>query len=254
MMRYLLVLTAALFISSHAHAQESINVRVGEHDTYSRIVFDWPSKTSFSEKEEAGALILTFSKAAQVPTSINGNNFNGIDVVSQDPLTVKINIPSGTKTRSFPVANRVVVDVYGSGKANTNAAAPPKEPKPKVAAALPKPVEKIEQKQELSEPSQAALDEVQNAIKGVDGVVAKVITQASPQNNTAVPNDTKNQEEPETKKMNLADMAKNDARPNLFTLSATKSIGMAVFDNFGQLWMVTDQPEIFVKPKKLKLF
>lgn len=256
MMRYLLVLTAVLFVSAHAHAQESINVRVGEHDTYSRIVFDWPSKTTFNALEGQDALTITFEKAAKVPATINGNNFNGIDVVSQDPLSVKINIPSGAKTRSFPVANRVVVDVYGSGKASSNAAAPSKEPKPKVAAVPPKTVEKVEPKQNLSAPSQNALDEVQNAIKDVDGVVAKVITQGTPPSdnkeepeNKASSNDEKAQTKPVEKKMNLAEMAKNDARPNLFTLSATKSIGMAVFDNFGQLWMVTDQPEIFVKPK-----
>ena len=103
----------ALALSAPALAQERVNVRTGEHRGYTRLVFDWPQNVTYEIKENsAGSFTISFAKAGSINPSIKGKNVEGVSIVSENPLTLSVNVPDGAKSRSFPMNNRIVVDVY----------------------------------------------------------------------------------------------------------------------------------------------
>lgn len=295
-MKFFLVSTAAitLALSAPAFAQEAVNLRSGEHRGYTRLVFDWPQSVTYEMKEQGdGAFVLTFGKAGTVNPAVKGKNIQGVTVLTQDPLSVSVKVPSGAKGRTFPVNNRVVVDIYDpenpapppvattpqpeEPKSATVAAAPAKTP-PKPA---PKPAPSVKEGsvQEVSEasvskPDEASLQEVTQALSAIANISAEVINKDRPRapesapqtlaENTAEPAQsvppsadvagamsTPNSAQPTSEPPQgqpIADMAQDTVQAHKFTLSSTMSVGLAAFEDFGKIWLVTDRSDLLVKP------
>lgn len=232
---------------SYVWAQNAVNVRVGEHSDYTRLVFDWPQKVEFNVVEQrSDSITVEFEKSAELTSNVRGKNIKGFELVQKDPLRVKIVIPEGARTRSFPLSTRVVVDVYKNEQmsAQSKSAPPPQE-----MPALPKP--EVEQ---VKMPDDNDLSSVKEALEKVDGLVADVLNEEERRVETSSNLEQAAVSEPpgaseSPKADNIKDIADNEVNPHKLSLSATQSIGMAVFSSFGQLVMVTDKPDLFVRPQ-----
>ncbi|MDX2103570.1 MAG: hypothetical protein SF002_13655 [Alphaproteobacteria bacterium] len=92
-----------------------IGVRVGRHDGYSRLAFDWPTGTEVTARVEAGVATLTFSQPGQIDlASLRGRlppTVGAIEQVSTAPLTLALAVPEGTQARSFRTGSATVVDL-----------------------------------------------------------------------------------------------------------------------------------------------
>jgi tetratricopeptide (TPR) repeat protein len=144
---FILILTASPVL-----AQEQVRVRTGDHNDYSRLVVDWGKHVEFTENTSTpGKLTLTFKSDAALSSeseiSASLRNISNFKVISQSPFTISVDIPAGSKTRSFPVGDRVVVDVYDPAN-DTRKIAAAKPPEPAKPAALSKEEKPVEKKPE----------------------------------------------------------------------------------------------------------
>ncbi len=128
-------------------AASKVNVRSGEHADYSRLVFDWPSKTGYRLKTDEGQVVLTFDKIGTLQ----------LDRIRRDPPKFVKNIKTAVRdgktevtvttepavsAKAFLSGNSVVVDIKpGTIKKDVRTAeqAKPVKPVKKVS----KPVRKI---------------------------------------------------------------------------------------------------------------
>ncbi len=147
----------------------SLGVRSGEHEGYSRIVFDWPSRVGYSVDRAGGTLTLSFDRAAR--PDLGGIRSRlpefvaGIDAtVRDDGLTVSLQVPETSRIRHFRSGPKVAVDVMAPATASAAAprAAPTAQPQPVPAPAQPAAADKPEAPEtpapgeQASEPSPAA--------------------------------------------------------------------------------------------------
>ncbi|MFP4312715.1 MAG: tetratricopeptide repeat protein [Alphaproteobacteria bacterium] len=262
MIHRLLILTVLLVFMplTSLLAQSAINVRVGEHDDYTRLVFDWPQNVGYKITDQTNdSLTLNFDAAGRISTNIDGDNLRGIELLDENPMRVRLQIPSGANSRVFALASRVVVDIYAPENMKTAQKTPASQPQQ-----APKPSRTRQEPEKTAEKAPPEADEnelqrVQDAIQNLDGVVAKVLNDeearkqtskapqesAEPQGLTPV-----NPSRPSApQRRTVSSVADNQIQPHKFTLSSTQSIGMAVFNSYGTLWLVTDKANLFVKPQ-----
>ena len=119
-----------------------LGVRAGEHDGYSRIVFDWPNRVGYSVDRAGGTLTLSFDRAAR--PDLGGIRSRlpqfvaGIDAtVRDDGLTVSMRVPETSRIRHFRSGPKVAIDVMAPGTASATAprSAPTPAAPPQTAAA-----------------------------------------------------------------------------------------------------------------------
>lgn len=265
--RFVLYSVLALYIAAQpAFAQDQVRVRTGEHDEYSRLVFDWDAEVEYDlDESKAGLLQIKFKDAAKVserPTKAL-RNISNFTVVSESPLAVSINVPEDSRSRTFFAGTRLVVDVYNSpsAKAPSTAAAPKVKPKPEPApepvkqAAAPEPAPEPEAKPEpvkeappkpAPAPEQVA-EEVatpnpppSDDLDAVEVEPAKTVARdgAPPEEELNAPAE----EKPVQK------ITKKLIRPNIIALSSTQSFGLAAFEMNNEIWMVNDQATLTLRP------
>ncbi|MTI11240.1 AMIN domain-containing protein [Curvivirga aplysinae] len=100
----------------------SIRVRVGEHDNFTRLVFDWPNNVTYNADLTAGQLVLSFAAEAglnlaqlreQLPDGFSDLTSSSSNGGTRFALTA----PADTGLRHFKSGNKVVVDlVKGAGQ------------------------------------------------------------------------------------------------------------------------------------------
>lgn len=123
-----------------------VAVRSGVHPTYSRMVFDWPSNTTFSLARDGDKAVLQFDAAANVDltrfASGRIRHIRSASAVSKDgKLTVTLNVDPTSQVKAFNSGPKVVVDVYPAGTQSaaaspvpsTSTAAPDAAPAPEAA-------------------------------------------------------------------------------------------------------------------------
>jgi hypothetical protein len=107
-----LPLTFALLLAAPATSQDlRVNVRVGDHPSFGRLVFDWPSEVPYRVVEESGRIVLRFAEPAQfdLERARRGlRNLRGIDATGD---SVTISVTDGVRPRHFRIASRVVLDL-----------------------------------------------------------------------------------------------------------------------------------------------
>ncbi|MGZ9109313.1 MAG: hypothetical protein ACXW4B_10905 [Micavibrio sp.] len=248
MRRFLLTtcMSAALlcFYAGHrdAYAQDTVNVRTGIHDGYSRLVFDWDEPVTYSAAQTApGAIDIEFQKSA-------GMNADGVDL--QNPKTilgfeklsgegenlkVRVTIPEGNDFRHFMIGSRVVLDVYGAVKAS-DAVKPPvvksvekpvEKPAAPVVAEKPKPPVEEKAEEQVEEKKAAPVEQAD-----VPAVPAPVVEEKKSE--PAAP---------------VLQQAAQGWQPHAVTVSSTTATGLAAFIRNGDLWVVLDRSDISVPPQ-----
>lgn len=214
--------------ASGAFALE-VPVRTGAHSDYSRLVFDWPKTTGYTVKRTSSNTVeISFeTNAALDGIKLRNNpisNMVELSVLSESPLRVSVKLAGDSRVKDFVVGDRVIMDVYNPPGA--------------------KPARKVLQ--------------ITSASSG-----ASPVANASPSKppaapapsveKTAINVDTKELEEnpqvvvdvPQPKTVKL----KPSAIPTLVTMSATKSFGLAAFENAGRLWIVNDKDDLLFTPQ-----
>jgi predicted negative regulator of RcsB-dependent stress response len=234
-----LILAGVLSFPAFAHAAESVAVRTGEHDGYSRIVFEWAEPvTFFATKPDDKAIDITFSKAGTLDKAQASfaapSPVSDLSVVSQsadEPLHVRLSVPSGATFRQMTVGNKVIVDVMG-GSADKK---PPKKikeqiPPPQGGGGIkeggetsPKPQEETHKEPETTPPEPQT-----EAVKTALGESDHIMVSDTPPPNEALP----------------------ESAPAFdIALSSTESLNVAAFVRSGKLWIVIDRPDLAIPPQ-----
>jgi len=122
----------------------NIPVRIGVHDAYSRIVFDWPAATKFELVRDGANATIKFAKPgrANVATLARGRtrNVSGAEVLFENGnLSVTLKVDATSQVKAFASGPKVVVDVFAPG---SQAAAPSVAAKPET---VPAPTAKAEE-------------------------------------------------------------------------------------------------------------
>ena len=124
-----------------------IPVRVGVHDTYSRIVFDWPSTAKFELVRDGENATIKFAKPgrANVADLARGRtrNVTGAETFSDSGnLSVTLKVDATSQVKAFASGPKVVVDVFAPG---SQVAAPSQATKPEAAPAATSATVNVEQ-------------------------------------------------------------------------------------------------------------
>ena len=111
-----------------------IGVRTGEHEGFSRIVFDWPSKVGYRVSKTGGAVTITFESPADVDIGRLGarpprNVLGASSELRDGRRTVTLTVAETSRVRDLLSGSKVVVDVMAPGPAAA-AAGPAKETPP----------------------------------------------------------------------------------------------------------------------------
>ncbi|WP_270939014.1 hypothetical protein, partial [Falsiroseomonas oryzae] len=123
MRRAALLLLVLLAAPLPAAAQTRVPVRVGDHPTHGRIVFDWPSQTAYRLEEAEGRAVLRFAAPAAFDLSAARRPPRNVRDIVPEGEVVAIGLAPGARLRHFRLGNRVVVDVLDG--AAPGSAAPP---------------------------------------------------------------------------------------------------------------------------------
>lgn len=267
---FLLTVLCAVLPVFGAFAQDALRVRAGEHEGYSRLVFDFDQSMEYeSDTATPGKLVLSFKGDAAVNTAgiavDSISNIQGFDVLSQKPLKISVGIPEGSRTRSFRAGPRLVVDIYDppggkpksefevSGASAVPEPTPEPVPEPNVAVAMPPPVveEKKPEPEVKHEPEPASVLEPVHEPEAAPAAISAEVAVAEEHT------EEHEKEEPPQQvaealpppPTNLEAASEGAAVPHVITITSTKSVGVTVFDNNGELWLVTDKNEFYLKPQ-----
>lgn len=212
-------------------AGQSVKLRAGDHDNYSRIVFEWDKSPSYSVSKDGDNLSVNFnSGAANVDlSSVNSNNLRNVGSISQDSnqkdsLALTMKIAPDAKFRDFKIGKKIIIDVYDSAKSPNR------------------------EKQAVNvKPKNLAKETIQHSKNSEKLHTAKNIQNEARQGKQIIV-DTIDAEP--LKEVGASLGVKTPASdPHVITLTSTKKIGMAVFRRAGYLWIVIDDPSLTVPPQ-----
>ncbi|MCO6420045.1 hypothetical protein JYK14_28395, partial [Siccirubricoccus sp. KC 17139] len=115
------LLGALLLLGSlPALAQDRVPVRVGDHPTHGRLVFDWPAPPAFTVEQQGDRLVLRFPAGAAVDLAGARRPPRNMLAVTPAEGGIAIALKPGARARVFRIGNRLVVDAL-----NPEGAAPP---------------------------------------------------------------------------------------------------------------------------------
>ncbi|NIY76793.1 tetratricopeptide repeat protein [Thalassospira sp. HF15] len=122
-----------------------LDVRVGRHPTFYRLVFDWPNRTDYTLEGAQGSQTIAFGAPARInATDISRRLPQGVRVRQDgtNPLDVVVETTPARQLRHFRSGNKVVVDIMGVQRAPATTTAqtrPAETPDAEAAPAPPAP-------------------------------------------------------------------------------------------------------------------
>ena len=139
----------------------ALRVRVGEHPTFNRLVFDWTRPVTYQSGKEGGNLSIRFDQPARIDlAAVRGQLPEGLTnpqtSLGDEGTEFSLQIPAGSTVRHFKSGEKVVVDILkGPAEpapvAEQEVAVPPTaeseleaEPLPAIAEAAPVAEEPVE--------------------------------------------------------------------------------------------------------------
>ena len=125
-----LPLVVMLLMTGPAAAQApQVNVRVGDHPSFGRLVFDWPSEVPYRVAEEQGRIVLRFAEPAQFDLARAQRGLRNLRGIEATGDAVTIAVADGVRPRHFRIGSRVVLDLLDPN-ADPNAPATPSSRQP----------------------------------------------------------------------------------------------------------------------------
>ncbi len=228
--------------SSAVLAADAVRVRLGAHDAYSRLVFDWLRDVEYRVVRDGATVNVEFKNAAAFDLSsaktTKVGNIEALEILSSDPARVQLRIPAESRIRDLKIDKKVIIDVYnpaGGKGVVSSVEIVEKVEEPKVAAV--KVEEKVEEPVEVTpetktEPESIAEGEAENASE---------ITELPPAESALV----------EPQEAESASPVKLEMReePSLVTISSTNNFGMAAFELRDKIWLVNDRTDALLTPQ-----
>lgn len=119
-----------------------LGVRVGQHPTYTRVVFDWTETVPYTVSEANGIATIRFEKAASINTGPIGQALpNGFGTPTSSNTATQtvftLPLPPNRTTKAFLSGTKVVIDVVEGQP-------PPPPPAAEAEEAVPEPVAEAE--------------------------------------------------------------------------------------------------------------
>ena len=99
-------------------AAPQVQVRVGEHPGFGRLVFDWPGPVPYRAEQAPGRIVIRFGRPARFdlsrfrkapPAPVRGLTVKPLP----DGVAVELAVPEGTALRHYADKGQVVIDVVG---------------------------------------------------------------------------------------------------------------------------------------------
>jgi len=121
---------APVTASSDGGGLPFLGVRFGDHASYSRMVFDWPSKTGYEIEQTKDGVTIFFDKDAEVDVadiqSRLPKNIRSVEAFSEaGNLTIALGVPDGASLKHFLSGPKVVVDIGNAGQKSRDVATKP---------------------------------------------------------------------------------------------------------------------------------
>lgn len=110
-----------------------VRVRTGEHEGYSRVVFDWPSKVEYRVSKTGGTATITFESPADIDigrlrTRPPRNVLGASSELRDGRRIVTLTVAETSRVRDSRSGLKVVVDVMAPGTAAAAKETPPAKP------------------------------------------------------------------------------------------------------------------------------
>lgn len=215
-----IALTAFFATAIPAIAADKVAVRSGAHEEYTRLVFEWPSRTDYSISKDGARVLIRFGKAGEADLSgvASEKNIVSLKTVSGagEPLQVAVEIPSASRFRDFTVSNKTIIDIYNPEGAGNKSVAEKSQQEAKISPA------KMEKSKPLKE---------ENATKEDFSITPAHSEQAAPISD-----------------VEAAKVPPPMLEPHVITLTGTSNISLAVFERGPWLWLVMDTKDASVPP------
>lgn len=125
-----------------AKGTDAVPIRVGDHDDFSRLVFDWPQSVAYDVAKQGEVVTITFARQgrfddaglrANLPLFISGAESQS----GGGKSIVTLFAPQNARVRHFTSGPKVVVDILGPGGAKSPAAPEKQAPPPAAARTAP---------------------------------------------------------------------------------------------------------------------
>ncbi|MGH1375731.1 MAG: tetratricopeptide repeat protein [Alphaproteobacteria bacterium] len=261
-------------------------MRVGARDGYARVVWGWTQDVGYTlTRETDGDIVILFDKAAKTDTSqidVSALDYvHSVSVLSQDPLKVSITIPKSSNIRDFNLGKRVILDIYEPEDKNAiqnfkkrvdDKIAQIKAPSKPVAKKEIAPVKdkkvkdkKVEDATPLTDKKESVQTPLADTLdpkkeSKVDFVLVPEKRLKNP------PKDKKSKAEQDKKAHDKGHETPKQAAVNnavkqdnhIISLRTTQAIDLAVFENYGELWIINGNDSSYAIPTlnsaKPKLF
>lgn len=119
-----------------------VGVRGGQHDSYSRVVFDWPRRVDYTVSRDGNAVTVQFAAPgradfSRVPVGAL-RTLSDISQRSEAPLAVVLTVPTNTRIQDSRVGDRVVIDIRDGAPA-AEPPPPPDSAGPPAGVPVPRP-------------------------------------------------------------------------------------------------------------------
>ncbi|MDP3414842.1 hypothetical protein [Falsiroseomonas sp.] len=149
-------LVLGALLAGPVQAQDRVGVRVGDHPSFGRVVFDWPGNVGYRVEESAGRVVLHFASPAAFDLTTLRRPPRNVLGVTTAADSAEIRLAPGATMRHFRLGNRVVVDVLDAGRTEFGAPGGRPEPAPRSAPqAAPRPAAAVEGRAQAGAPSQS---------------------------------------------------------------------------------------------------
>ncbi|RME62719.1 MAG: hypothetical protein D6782_11660, partial [Alphaproteobacteria bacterium] len=94
----------------------AMRMRSGDHDGYSRVVFDWPLRVGYTLAREAGDLLVIFDRPATVNAGALGQRplwlaANPRVEERNGGVVVRLDVPADARVKAFRNGDSIVVDL-----------------------------------------------------------------------------------------------------------------------------------------------
>lgn len=270
---FLLALLAVIPAVREAAAQKSVpEVRAGEHENYSRLVFDWGRMVGYRATRNGNVIDIVFAAKANMQIAeeqFRAAALRGVSGARHLPLPaekgalthIRIAVPDGVKHRDFRIGQSLVVFDFYSDKPMKPLAVPKQS-----AAAIPQPQIAPEKKPEQAREKAAETTSVTSvaeeppvipsqeqeasAVKAPEAEAAPAVEQEAEK--MPVPSFTASVSAAPAATAVPATPVEAEILPiqeTVITLSTIEPASLAVFERFGGLWLVLDRMSGNIPPQ-----
>ena len=254
MKRTAYALLLATVLARPAGAAPVIAARSAVQGDHSRIVFTAPAAESYTVEKQDGALVVTFAAPATLTTDKAAAGAPAddprigditVDAASHN-LRVRIAVPPDARYQDFSAGNRIILDVYGEGKASAAVTPAPEKPAPEKATPEKTMPEKTTPEKTVIEKPVTPPPAKTETVVAIP-TPAKTPAPPPPPNPPTAPTTNADAATMPSAPLTMPPAAQGDLANIAFVLTEPKAA--AAFVRNGQLWLVLAPGGVFSPPK-----